>query len=143
MIIEQVTSVTPTLVEAMNVLLPQLSTSAKAVTTEALEAIVTAPGTLLLVAIDDDRVVGTITLITFALLTGRRALIEDVIVDESVRGRGIGAALVEEALSHARRMGVSTIDLTSRPAREAANALYRKVGFVQRNTNVYRYSFED
>ncbi len=143
MTIEQVTSVTPTLVEAMNVLLPQLSTSAKAVTTEALEAIVTAPGTLLLVAIDDDRVVGTITLITFALLTGRRALIEDVIVDESVRGRGIGAALVEEALSHARRMGVSTIDLTSRPAREAANALYRKVGFVQRNTNVYRYSFED
>ena len=143
MTIEQVTSVTPTLVEAMNVLLPQLSTSAKAVTTEALEAIVTAPGTLLLVAIDDDRVVGTITLITFALLTGRRALIEDVIVDESVRGRGIGAALVEEALSHARRMGVSTIDLTSRPAREAANALYRKVGFVQRTTNVYRYSFED
>ena len=143
MIIEQVTSVTPTLVEAMNVLLPQLSTSAKAVTTEALEAIVTAPGTLLLVAIDDDRVVGTITLITFALLTGRRALIEDVIVDESVRGRGIGAALVEEALSHARRMGVSTIDLTSRPAREAANALYRKVGFVQRTTNVYRYSLED
>ena len=143
MTIEQVTSVTPTLVEAMNVLLPQLSTSAKAVTTEALEAIVTAPGTLLLVAIDDDRVVGTITLITFALLTGRRALIEDVIVDESVRGRGIGVALVEEALSHARRMGVSTIDLTSRPAREAANALYRKVGFVQRNTNVYRYSFED
>jgi ribosomal protein S18 acetylase RimI-like enzyme len=143
MTIEQVTSVTPTLVEAMNVLLPQLSTSAKAVTTEALEAIVTAPGTLLLVAIDDDRVVGTITLITFALLTGRRALIEDVIVDESVRGRGIGVALVEEALSHARRMGVSTIDLTSRPAREAANALYRKVGFVQRTTNVYRYSFED
>jgi len=79
-------------------------------------------------------------LVTFLIPTGRRALIEDVVVDESVRGLGIGVALTTAALDHARSVGVTTVDLTSRPARVAANALYKKVGFTQRETNVYRFN---
>jgi ribosomal protein S18 acetylase RimI-like enzyme len=74
--------------------------------------------------------------------TGLRAWIEDVVVDEAARGAGVGAALSRAALEEARRRNVRSLELTSRPSREAANAMYVKLGFVQRNTNVYRFSFE-
>jgi len=67
-----------------------------------------------------------------------RAWIEDVAVDEAARGEGIGEALSRAAVDHARAHGARTIELTSRPAREVANRLYRKLGFEIRNTNVYR-----
>ena len=88
---------------------------------------------------DDSRIVGVATLVIFPIPTAWRAWIEDVIVDESTAGRGIGTALTEAMLEHARAAGCKTVDLTSRPNREAANHMYRKLGFVQRDTNVYRY----
>jgi ribosomal protein S18 acetylase RimI-like enzyme len=137
--IDEVTAVDDDLVAAFRALLPQLSSSAPPVTAEELTAIVDAPATTLLVARDEGRIVGTTTLVVFPIPTGVRAWIEDVVVDQSARGRGVGAALTQVALERARERGATTVDLTSRPSREAANALYRRLGFEQRTTNVYRY----
>ena len=89
---------------------------------------------------DAGDIVGAMTLVLFPLASGVRAWIEDVVVDESARGRGIGAALNRRAIEIAREAGARTVDLTSRPDREAANRLYARLGFEQRSTNVYRLS---
>lgn len=139
--VSEATRVTPDLVDALNRLVPQLSSSAPPLTEASLGAIVASPDTRLLVAADrDGRVVGTLTLVLFAIPTGARALIEDVIVDADARGRGVGEALTRRALDLARAEGARTVDLTSRPIREAANRLYLRVGFARRDTNVYRYT---
>ena len=140
--IEIVTQADAALLEAMNHLLPQLSSSATSLTMEQLESIVNAEANTFFVARHEGAIVGTLTLAVFPILTGLRAWIEDVIVDESVRGHGYGVTLTEAAIAHARSIGATTVDLTSRPARVAANRLYQKVGFIARETNVYRYSLE-
>ena len=81
---------------------------------------------------------GMLSLAIFEIPTGVRAWIEDVVVDEAARGQGAGLKLVEAALEQAKKVGARTVDLTSRPSREAANRLYRRAGFEQRETNVYR-----
>jgi ribosomal protein S18 acetylase RimI-like enzyme len=78
----------------------------------------------------------------FPIPTAFRAWIEDVIVDDSARGRGVGMLLTEEALERARQAGARTVDLTTRPSRVAAGRLYERAGFTQRDTRVYRYTFE-
>ncbi|MBW4030929.1 MAG: GNAT family N-acetyltransferase, partial [Acidobacteria bacterium] len=108
-------------------------------TLEQLESLLDANAITLFVATHDGRTVGMLTLAMFPIPTGIRAWIEDVVVDVDARGLGVGALLTTTAVEHARRHGALTVDLTSRPAREAANALYRKVGFAQRETNVYRF----
>jgi ribosomal protein S18 acetylase RimI-like enzyme len=133
--IERVTEPDGTLVAAVARLLPQLTP--EPVPPLDLARIATAPGTSLLVARDGEDVVGMLTLVVFDAPTGRRGLIEDVVVDASARGRGVGEALTREALSLAAAAGVDSVSLTSRPEREAANRLYRRVGFDQRETNVY------
>ena len=92
----------------------------------------------------DDRgvIVGVATLAVFPIPTARRAWIEDVIVDQSSSGQGIGRMLTEAMLERARELGCATVDLTSRPSREAANHLYQKVGFVERDTNIFRFELE-
>ena len=80
-----------------------------------------------------------LTLATFTIPTGLRAWVEDVVVDAGARGQGAGLALVKAAVAHAQALGARTVDLTSRPSREAANRLYRRAGFEPRETNVYRY----
>jgi len=79
------------------------------------------------------------TLIVFPIPTGMRAWIEDVVVDENARGKGVGEALNRRAIEIAIQAGAKTIDLTSRPSREAANRLYQRLGFSVRDTNIYRY----
>ncbi len=130
---------TTELVDALNHLVPQLSTSATLLTWDDVVELVESPATQLLVATSDGATVGTLTLVIFSIPSGRRAWIEDVIVDEASRGHGVGEALTAAALDEARRRGVRTVDLTSRPSRIAANALYQKLGFASRETNVYRY----
>ena len=138
--ITQATTVLDELVAAFARLVPQLSNSAPAPTRAELEAIVESPATTLFLAEDDEgAVIGSLTLALFRTPTGTRAWIEDVIVDESARGQGAGEALVADAIRLAAEAGARTVDLTSRPSRDAANALYEKIGFRMRETNVYRY----
>lgn len=141
--IEEATTVDDELVAAFELLIPQLSSSNPPPPADALQAIVDAPDSMLLLARDErdgHRIVGALTLVLFRIPTGLRAWIEDVVVDEAVRGRGIGAKLNRVAIERARDAGAATVDLTSRPKREAANRLYERLGFERRDTNVYRYS---
>ena len=138
-VIEIAPEATPELVEAMVRLLPQLSSSAPAPTAPELDEIATSPATVLLVARLEGRIVGSLTLALFRIPTGMRAWIEDVVVDEAARGHGVGDALNRAALEIAAERGARTVDLTSRPSREAANRLYRRLGFQARETNVYRF----
>jgi len=127
------------LVAAFDRLVPQLSRSSPPPTADELAEIITDSGTTVFVASVDDLVVGTLTLVMFRIPTGVRAFIEDVVTDEAGRGKGVASAMTRAALEHARSAGARTVDLTSRPSREAANRLYQHLGFKQRETNVYRY----
>jgi ribosomal protein S18 acetylase RimI-like enzyme len=138
----EITEVTPEVMAAFERLIPQLSSSNPPPDEAALTAIVTSEASILLVARDADRdgeIVGSLTLALFRIPTGLRAWIEDVVVDGSARGRGVGEALSRAALDRARAAGARTVDLTSRPSREAANRLYLRIGFTERETNVYRF----
>ena len=140
--VEERNEVSDELVAAMALLVPQLSSSSPAPSAEQLMEIVESGATHLLVAVDDDAggaIVGSMTLVVFRIPTGVRAWIEDVVVDGDARGKGVGEALNRTALEIADRLGARSVDLTSRPSREAANRLYHRLGFVQRETNVYRH----
>lgn len=138
-IVEVATEVTDALVEAFARLIPQLSSSNPPPSSDELAEIVASPSTELLLARIDGQVVGSLTLALFRIPTGLRAWIEDVVVDGSARGQGVGEELNRFALDLARQRGATTVDLTSRPSREAANRLYQRLGFQLRTTNVYRY----
>ena len=141
--VREVTEVDGALLGAMARLIPQLSSSNPPPDAMALEAIVSSDASILLLAVDqattgETAILGSMTLVLFRVPTGLRAWIEDVVVDEGARSRGIGEALNRAAIERARREGATTVDLTSRPSREAANRLYRRLGFEERSTNVYR-----
>ena len=136
------TEVTEELVDACKRLIPQLSSSNPAPTREELAEIISSPATILLVARVEGVIAGILTLATFRIPTGVRAWIEDVVVDDSARGHGVGQALNLTAIEEARKRGAITVDLTSRPSREAANRLYQRIGFEARSTNVYRYTIK-
>jgi ribosomal protein S18 acetylase RimI-like enzyme len=143
--IEQIREATDEYVAALARLVPQLSSSVAPPTAEEVHAMVTSPAIVQLIARDpqrEGRIVGTLTLAIFRIPTGLRAWIEDVIVDHESRGQGIGEALTRVALEKAREAGARTVDLTSRPSREAANRLYMRVGFVRRDTNTYRFDLK-
>jgi len=134
------TTVDDELVDAFARLVPQLSRSNPAPDHDTLHTIVNSEASTVLLARDESGlIVGTMTLAMFRIPTGLRAWIEDVVVDEGARGRGVGQVLNERALEIAAAAGARTVDLTSRPSREAANRLYQRLGFVERDTNVYRY----
>ena len=130
---------TQELIDGLNVLLPQLSSNAPALTIADVEALIKSPVTVLFVARIEGRIVGSLTLVVFAIPTGLRAWIEDVIVDANARGVGVGEALTNAAIEESRRRHVRSLDLTTRPSREAANRLYARLGFELRETNVYRF----
>jgi ribosomal protein S18 acetylase RimI-like enzyme len=139
--IEEADAISGELVEAIARLVGQLSASAQPPSAAALDQIIASPASRLLLARElDGRVVGMLTIVLFPIPTGIRAWIEDVVVDQEVRGRGVGALLTQAALDLAVAHGARTVDLTSRPGREAANRLYARLGFEQRQTNVYRYA---
>ena len=127
--------------QAMRRLMPQLSASAAPPDRAAVQRIVGSDATTLLAATLDGKIVGFLALAMFPIPTGFRAWIEDVIVDEAARGQGIGEALTRKALDLAEAAGARTVDLTSRPSREAAGRLYERVGFAERSTRIYRYTF--
>ena len=153
MSVELIEQSSPELVAAMERLIPQLSRSAKPLTAQQTQALVDQDSVYLFVFRTDKPVIaadgneveagtflGMLSLATFAIPTGVRAWVEDVVVDAGTRGMGAGQQLVEAAVAHAQKIGARTVDLTSRPSREAANRLYRRCGFELRETNVYRYA---
>jgi ribosomal protein S18 acetylase RimI-like enzyme len=143
-VVTEAREVTAELVEAFVRLIPQLSSSSPPTGHHELQEIVSSEASILFVAHDAaDRIVGTLTLAIFRIPTGVRAWIEDVVVDDGARGTGAGEALVRTALDRATAAGAKTVDLTSRPSREAANRLYVRLGFEARSTNVYRSTLDD
>ena len=153
--VAEAAEVTEEFTAAFGRLVPQLSKNAEIPAAEELAEIVRSPASVLLVAYaqdaaaggddaeDDDAeggdIIGSLTLVLFRIPTGLRARIEDVVVDESARGAGVGRALNLAAVERAAAEGARSVDLTSSPAREAANELYLSLGFKQRDTNVYRF----
>jgi len=123
----------------INNLIPQLSQSAKLLTKAEFTSLLNAESTHLYFAEDKEQVLGMLSLVTFPIPTGLRGWVEDVVVDAGARGKGVGKLLTMYALKEAQKMGVLTIDLTSRPSRDVANRLYQSVGFSARVTNVYRF----
>ena len=132
-------NVDETVVAALGKLIPQLSASSSLPSAEQLSEILNHDASTLLLAREGDTIVGSMTLVVFPIPTGLRAWIEDVVVDEQVRGQGVGEALNRRAIEIALKAGAKTVDLTSRPSRKAANRLYQRLGFAARETNIYRY----
>jgi len=141
--ISVVTEVTDEVVAAFVRLVPQLSASNPPPVREELAEMVASPASVLFIARDaelNNEIIGSLTLVLFRIPTGIRAWIEDVVVDSRARGKGTGEALTRAAIQKAAEAGAHTVDLTSRPSREPANRLYRRIGFQLRETNVYRYN---
>ena len=124
---------------SVNRLLPQLSKSARPINGEQFKRLVESESTRLFFAKEGTDVLGMLSLVVFPIPTGVKAWIEDVVVDQKARGKGVGKALMNKALVEAGNLGTKSIDLTSRPSREAANKLYQAIGYQERETNVYRY----
>ncbi|MBF0959858.1 MAG: GNAT family N-acetyltransferase [Actinomyces sp.] len=149
MTVELITAATPEIHEAMGRLIPQLSRSAAPMSEADVQRFLSQDSVHLFAFRPDEAdaqgnrpILGMLSLVTFEIPTGVRAWIEDVVVDEAARGHGAGFALVGAALEHAKNVGARTVDLTSRPSREAANRLYQRAGFQLRETNVYRVTLE-
>ena len=137
--IEIVTEATDELCEAFQRLVPQLTTNNPPPSLDDLTALVRdSPSTLMVARTESGEIVGALTLTVYRVPTGIRSIIEDVIVDNSARGHGIGEALMKRAIEVAREKGAKNISLTSNPMREAANRLYVRVGFQKRETNAYQ-----
>ncbi len=136
--IYRITDYTADVAEAFARLLPQLSASAQTPTTEQIAALLNNPNTHLFVASKEGAIVGMLSLVVVDIPTGRKAWIEDVVVDEAARGLRIGAALVKRAKVEAAALGAQKVYLTSNPSRKAAHALYLKCGFEKYDTTVFR-----
>lgn len=141
--IELITEATDDLFEVFQRLVPQLTSNNPPPTRMDLRALVESETSFLLTAMGDDGyIVGAACVTVYRVPTGMRSIIEDVIVDKESRGRGIGEALVRRALEIAHAKGAPAVTLTSNPGRQEANRLYRRMGFVLRETNAYLYKFK-
>jgi ribosomal protein S18 acetylase RimI-like enzyme len=140
-----VTEINIELLDALARLMPQLST-ADCPAPEEVKAIIDSQCSTLFIARHPDKgapIIGAACLATFRTMTGLHAWIEDVVVDENVRGQRVGEALTRAAIDHAASLGITKIDLTSNPERKSANRLYQRIGFQPRHTNLYRYFIEE
>lgn len=131
-------TITDQVLIAFKQLIPQLSSSCALPTKSDLEAIVNSKTTHLFIAEDNNQILGTLTLIFNKIPTGNKVWIEDVVVDDSARGKGLGKDLTNFAIEYVANRHINSINLTSSPERIAANKLYQKLGFIKRETNVYR-----
>ena len=144
--VKEITEMSQKVCDAFARLVPQLSSSASIPTYAEVEDLINFKAGIVLAATDTDdpnaEILGMMTLVVFRIPTGIRAWIEDVVVDGNARGKGIGEKLVRAAVERAKQEGAKTVDLTSRPSREAANRLYRRCGFETRETNIYRIKLQ-
>lgn len=136
--IYKLVTVTDSVLDAFNKLIPQLSSSCPLPTKKDLEDIVSSNNTLLFVAEENNEILGTLTLVFNKIPTGNKVWIEDVVVDNTARGKGVGKELTLFAIEYVTKQSIKSINLTSSPDRVVANKLYQKLGFIKRKTNVYR-----
>ncbi len=137
--IERVTEMDESIVTAFERLMPQLTNKERNPSYDHLKKVIEQENVHFCIATEDDEIIGTVTIVFITIPSGLKVWIEDVIVDESAGGKGVGTALLWHALQVAREKGAIKVDLTSHPRREAANRLYQKMGFEKRESNVYRY----
>ncbi len=138
MTIYQVTEATPKLAEAFLRLIPQLNPTSRIPNQQELQEVIETENTYLFVGEENGKIIGTISLVFYRIPTGDKAWIEDVIVDESTRGKGYGNKLIQHAIDFAKSKGILKVNLTSNPTRIAANKMYQKLGFELYITNMYR-----
>jgi ribosomal protein S18 acetylase RimI-like enzyme len=120
-------------------LLELLLNKKASISASALQEIISSDSSHLFFAFDENKnCMGMLTVGIYISPTGKKAWIEDVVVGERFRGKGIGEALVKYAIDFVKEQKVHLLTLTSRPARIAANKLYMKLGFVKKETNVYK-----
>ena|SRR5215831_9184367 len=136
--VEAATEATPELLAALQALLPQLNPQLRPLTAERLANVVADPATTLLVARDGEAIVGAAAVLVYATPAYVKARIEDVVVDQRERGKGVGEALVRRCIEVARERGAEIVELQSARSREAANRLYPRLGFKLRESNLYR-----
>lgn len=134
----EIKSYSKALLEALNDLRPELSSSSVPLTEECLTAIIRSDAAHLLMAEENGRFLGTLTLVVFRIPAGIRARIEDLVVQSASRRRGVGQALVRKAMALAETLDADAVELTAHPSRDAARRLYEKLGFEVRETKVYR-----
>jgi ribosomal protein S18 acetylase RimI-like enzyme len=138
--ISELTETSSSVLQSINELLPQLSSSAQVISMDRLSELVESDNTIIFIGTDENgQILGMLSLIVMKIPTGNKAWIEDVVVDQSARGKGMGKALMNHALEKAKELAVKSVDLTSRPSREKANMLYQSLGYQIRETNVYRH----
>ena len=135
---EQAREASEELLTAMQRLMAQLTAVPPPDMVELNEMLTSGATSLFLARQADETIIGMAALTVFRVPSGLKAWIEDVVVDESQRGKGIGQALTVACIDHARALGVSSIHLTSNPRRIAANKLYQKLGFQHHETNLYQ-----
>ncbi len=135
---EEVSEFTPEIGEAIRGLTDQLDKTHQDLSDHDIADMIQNPGTHLLIAKDSDTIVGMVTLIVYRIPFKMKAQIEDFVITERMRGKGIGTKLLEYSIEQAKKAGVKSLNLTSRPTRVSANLLYQKLGFEKRDTNVYR-----
>ena len=137
--IKKITELTEKVVEAVLKLLPQLASEADLPSKEYLNDIIASDNVHLFMAESDGEIIGMLSIATYKIPTGIKVWIEDVVIDGSQRGKGLGEELMQFAIDYSKTLGARSVGLTSRPSRIAANKLYQKIGFVQYETNVYKY----
>lgn len=138
--ISELTEASSSVLQSINELLPQLSSSAQVISMDRLSELVESDNTIIFIGTyESGQILGMLSLIVMKIPTGNKAWIEDVVVDQSARGKGMGKALMNHALEKAKELAVKSVDLTSRPSREKANMLYQSLGYQIRETNVYRH----
>lgn len=141
-IIKRVTNVEPSFVSDVNNLLAELKKDFTPETFESLQRTVGDSHAVAIFAMAGEKVVGMAYLFILKTLQKTKGFVEDVVVDGSMQGKGVGTRLIQAVIDEARNQGVRDLELTSRPSREAANKLYQKLGFEKRETNVYRLKLQ-
>ncbi|OAD42820.1 GNAT family N-acetyltransferase [Polaribacter atrinae] len=135
-------TVNENVLKAFRKLIPQLSTSCVLPSQKDIEDIVNSSNTILFIAEENNNILGTLTLVFNKIPTGNKVWIEDVVVDNDARGKGVGEKLTQFAIEYTANKEIKSVNLTSSPDRVAGNKLYQKLGFIKRDTNVYRLTIE-
>jgi ribosomal protein S18 acetylase RimI-like enzyme len=143
MIIKEINTLSPAIQKAIQHFIDLLVTTPYTASQETLMKLVASENSHLFLAYDDsENIIGMLTVGIYYSSTGKKAWIEDVVVNNTYRGQGIGEKLVQHAINFAKTNDVNLLMLTSHPSRIAANKLYPKVGFNRRETNVYKMIIE-